>query len=135
MLKELYKNPLIIGIIFGAITYLYIWWTDSKDNEEDDIDDEREESFLSKYKIIIPIIVTLVVWGIAYFLLNRNKKEINIIETTDVLPQAQIGGEQNIVMSDDIVKSSSSDSIKSYNLISKGLNIPNKLPDAFIEIM
>ena len=140
---DIIKNPVVVGVICGIITYVYMKYTSDKINERR-IKRMKKENInlkLDKVNLLIPLAISIVGWFFAtnYFE-NEEKTEQTIIvsevpQINDIgkLPQSGGIGELNKQMNN--VIDSISDSARSYHLISRGLNIPNniKMPDVFIE--
>ena len=74
MLKEIIRNPVIIGLVAGTIVFAYLSWNRKKENErrlkkgKKIRDDDKYDD------IIIPIIVAVLVWFIVYGYFNYNKE-------------------------------------------------------------
>jgi hypothetical protein len=82
MLKEIATNPVILGLVAGAIVYAYLSWTRKKENERR-LKKGKKIKDADKYDdIIIPIIVAVLVWFIAIGYINYKK--------TSQQPQQQI---------------------------------------------
>jgi len=81
MLVEILKNPVIIGLLAGAIVYNYMAWNRKKEIEKrlkkgKKIKDEQ------KYNdIIIPSIVAIIVWFIAFAYFNyKEEKSVHPVQ-------------------------------------------------------
>lgn len=143
MVINIFKNPVVIGLIAGTLAYLYLWWTSEK------ITDERKKTEARKsVSIIIPIIVAVVAWFAAYMYFGNTDTSSNTLDNTvsGTTPIAGINLSRsngaftvpdnvaNLSINENIdIVYSSSDPAKSFHLIGKGINIPHKLPDVFIE--
>jgi hypothetical protein len=106
---DILNNPVIIGMLVGIITYMYLWWK----NEEEYKKNPRQNR---KTSIAIPVATSIVSFLLAYGTKYFDKDN-------------QSGGGVPEVMKDDMNIS------ESFKLVSKGVNIPNnlKIPDVFIE--
>jgi hypothetical protein len=136
---DILQNPMFIAIVAGTLTYVYMWWTNDKKYAKN-----PEEK--KPVNIYIPAIVTLVTWALVYgyYCTMENNSTIGVIgageEETAVLPQPKLTNQAFKLIEDkgpsikDIDKASS-DSVRSFQLVGRGLNIPNnlKMPDVFIE--
>lgn len=100
------KNPLVLGVIAGALTYGYLVW-----NKKNKKDTKKEIS------LVTPIIVALAVCIVAHLYFNSPQPSMALRGDAPTAPPIE----------------SSSDSAASFHLISKGLNIPNNVPEVFIE--
>jgi len=116
---DIFSNPVIIGLLVGILTYMYLWW-------------KNEEAYKKypknnrKTSILIPIATTVVTFILAYGY-NYNLEQ-----------QLSGGGSANIGSNqvEHNLGGNLSDNLnESFHLVSKGVNIPNnlKLPDVFIE--
>jgi hypothetical protein len=142
---EIISNPMFIAIFVGTITYAYMWWANEQRYR-------RNKLKKKPVNIIIPAIVTIVVWGVVYgynMSINKNAsslpeldklKDIPILELNNPKPQMASQAFKIMEPKEFIPASvangltSSAESVKSYQLVGKGLNIPSsKLPDVFIE--
>lgn len=121
---DIIKNPVVLGLIAGVLTYIYLWW--SKSNNSSKKNGKKYKKDKGDVNIMIPGIVALVVWFIAY-----GYTEFGTTVSTS-LPH-QVTALPNLDTKYKMVKTSSSDSIRSFNLINKGVSIPSALPDVFIE--
>ena len=124
------KNPIIIGILAAALTYLYLWWEEKKRMEK------NPKAKSMPPNIITPIIVGVIGWFIAsnYF---SNKTEVP--KVPDVTGSAQqalpkiIGGSKPVIVNQGIIDSDGSLGSASYHIISKR---DVKMPpiDVFIDL-
>lgn len=88
MLVEILKNPVIIGLLAGAIVYNYMAWNRKKEIEKrlkkgKKIKDEQ------KYNdIVIPSIVAIIVWFIsfAYFNYKEEKSGQSVQPLQSIIP-------------------------------------------------
>jgi hypothetical protein len=77
MLVEILKNPVIIGLLAGAIVYNYMAWNRKKEIEKrlkkgKKIKDEQ------KYNdIIIPSIIAIIVWFIVFAYFNYKEEKFS----------------------------------------------------------
>ena len=121
---DIFMNPIVIALLTGTLTYLYVWWS-NEDKYRKDPEAKKTSG------IIIPLVVTVITWILAYGYVELTGVNMNG-DVVNVAP--------NVVMGDkkifDLVKDNvSSASAKEFHLIGRGVNIPNnlKLPDVFIE--
>ena len=126
-LIEILQNPIVIGIIMGSLTYLFMIWDNSRKPEN-----EREE--ISIYTPIIMAVAACVIsYGVQMYL--SGDKKINISENIkeiaqDVLVMQPPSNIQN-------TNTASNSSVASYQLIGKGVGLPDNidLPDVFIDMI
>jgi hypothetical protein len=127
MYLDIIKNPIVLGVFAGAITYLYLMWGDKKKSGKQKQD----------VSLFYPIVVAIVVSVIAYGYFNYSNYGSTVL--TGSLPE-----QTNIKKGLDFaaptqnyhfVKEVTSESPASFHLISRGVNIPNSIniPDVFIE--
>lgn len=128
MYLDILKNPIFLAVLAGAITYLYLWWDNKK----------KKGKAKKNVNIIIPIVVAVVVCIIAYFGFNywstpstNNLTPDQIAIKTMTDPKISMSPKQTFHLTKDL----SSSEPASFHLITRGINIPNKLnvPDVFIE--
>lgn len=129
MYLDIIKNPIFLGVLAGALTYLYLLWSNNDKN-----DDKRKKDISLFTPIVVAIIVCVISYAYFNYFINSNTSKIDNTYITD-----QIIKNSNLTsmpiknnLEANITKTVSSDSA-SFHLISKGVNIPNSLPDVFIE--
>ena len=135
MYSDIIKNPIVLGVFAGALTYLYLMWTNDK---------KKNPKTKKEISLMAPIIVTVVVAIIAYAYFNSATSSVdtnNLIQdqillkkSFDIEPApalAPVATGNNYHFARDM----STESPASFHLISRGVNIPNNLniPDIFIE--
>lgn len=112
---DIFRNPVIIALLMGTLTYMYLWWC----NEEKYKKDPKNNR---KTSVWIPVAVTISTWILAYgyHMTYPDTVGSNTTVNTNGIPKA---------LSDSLEQS--------FHLIGKGVSIPNKLnlPDVFIETM
>jgi len=67
---NLVKNPIVIGIIAGIITYLYIHWNNETKHKK------NPKSKRKPVSLVTPIVVSIIVWFIATNYLDTVTKQI-----------------------------------------------------------
>lgn len=76
MLIEILKNPVIIGLLAGAIVYNYMAWNRKKEIEKR-LKKSKKIKEEQKYNdIIIPSIVAIIVWFIAFAYFNYKEEKM-----------------------------------------------------------
>lgn len=125
---DVVKNPIMIGLVAGMITYMYIKW--------------RNESMVKKNKnkkkknkdvnLLIPLSVFILFWFIsyAYFSSDSNNKSS---ESTFVPKKYKLTRDAPEIKLNSPVISNTSDPA-SFNMVSNGVHIPNHLPDIMFEM-
>ena len=122
MYFDIIKNPIVLGVLAGAVTYLYLWWSNNKKKPKD----KKEPSLF--FPIIVAVVVAIVAYG--YFS-SGTCNSATIVQ--EQIKQTNVPG--SVGKNYQFEKSVSSESPASFHLISRGVNIPNtvNVPDVFIE--
>lgn len=133
---DIIKNPMFIAIVIGTLTYIYMLWNNNYENSKIKNKNKRKN-----VNILIPAVVTIVVWAIVYGYYSIMEDTIS-----QNIPLAQLNNDNieiprltnktfKLIDDKNNINDLSSESAKSYQLVGKGLNIPNnlKLPEVFIE--
>ncbi len=122
------KNPVFIGVITGVVVYLYLKYQLDEKNKR--LIKKKKKIAEEDVNLMIPLVVGALAW---FFSMNyfedEIEQEINDIPIT-ISKNAEINEFNNELKR---IVESLSDSAESYQILGKGLNIPNKLPDVFIE--
>ena len=125
-MMDIIKNPVVIASVAGVLTYVYLYWNYKKAVKKN----KHKNKKVKPVNLMVPLGVTIIVWLVAFLYFGNEVEEqsVNIEPMNDRMMMMRnplmLGGKQQII---------SDDSVDSYQLISKGLNIPTKMPDAFIE--
>lgn len=114
-MEELLKNPMFIGVSAGAIVYFYLQW-DYKNKA-------KSGKKQKEVNLLIPLIAAVLFSLISYSYFNSSYCGNYVPDTT----VRGIGNKYKFT------KHLTSESPASFHLISKGINMPNNLPDVFIE--
>uniref|UniRef100_A0A6C0E8Z6 Uncharacterized protein n=1 Tax=viral metagenome TaxID=1070528 RepID=A0A6C0E8Z6_9ZZZZ len=120
---DVIRNPVILGLIAGVLTYLYIAWKDKKDRKK-----KKNKNKKSKFTgLAIPGVVALIVWFVAcgYFDYKKSNGHSDIRNALEA-PQ----GSYKLVRETGNLSGSAS---PPYTLINSGVKIPTNLPDVLIE--
>ena len=127
------KNPIVIGILALALTYLYMWWEEKKRREKNPKAKKRS------INIITPVVVGGIAWFVASNFLNKETPTDNGVEqmvqqdAKDVLPSIVGGKKPVLVQKDGIIDSAGSLGSASYHIISKR-NVRLPPTDVFIDL-
>jgi H+/Cl- antiporter ClcA len=121
---DILKNPVIIGLFAGVLTYIYLWWCLKEDNKRRK---NKNKKIKKDVNLIIPSVIAVIVWFITYGYFEYNTKESRpremAIEHPDVPKTYKL-----------VKDNSSSDNVASFSLLNRGISVPNKpIPDVFIE--
>jgi len=125
---DILKNPTVISLLIGGITFVVMNHFNVQRSDKMSRNDmkkrkQRSKSLFGEPKevnILVSVLVTIILW---YYLYSQQKNDI---------PALNINPIDNPMQS-----LSSSESRKSYNLLGKGLQLPNgqQLPDIFHKII
>ena len=75
MLVEILKNPVIIGLLAGAIVYNYMAWNRKKEIEKRLKKGKKIKEEQKYNDIIIPTIVAIIVWFISFAYFNYKEEK------------------------------------------------------------
>jgi len=75
MLVEILKNPVIIGLLAGAIVYNYMAWNRKKEIEKRLKKGKKIKEEQKYNNIIIPTIVAIIVWFITFAYFNYKEEK------------------------------------------------------------
>jgi len=115
---DIIKNPIVIGIIVGALVYICLKWYYYKQNNDDKKDGQTKTN--TEVSIIPPIVAGVVAYFLSYYFLNKcDKSGVTLID---------VPSNKNVTKTNSI-----SESPQTFYLVNKGVNIPNKLPDILID--
>lgn len=120
--NDLVSNPLLIGLLAGAVTYFYLDWENKKKHKKNPKLQKRKINYL------VPIAVGLVVWFLACSYMESEPVQITAPHEQNVVEP----NKYKLVRDEDINLSESFGS-KSYHMVGKGVKIPGNLPDVLIE--
>lgn len=141
---DIIKNPIVIAILAGAITYVYL----SRDSDEN-YNKKKNKKSKKEINLAIPLVVAVIVWFLAY-----SYFEYNIDNTQQINHNIMTGG--NLMFGDQIVDHkiiplpvqhskghkfigdiiSDSSSAKSFSLLPTNgtVTIPKELPDVLLRM-
>lgn len=135
---DIIKNPVIIGLLAGTITYIYLTWNLNEKNKKRQKKGQKKEEI----NLMIPLVISIIGWFIAYAYFeytpdkNTQFPQINLFDKTHntkiemPIPVAPQAGYKFI---GDAVSDSSDP--KSFSLLAGGgVTIPTKLPDVLLEL-
>ena len=133
---DIIKNPIIIGLAMGALTYGYLSYTVNEKNEENSKKKKSKRKEKESVNLMIPLVVAVITWFIVYAYFEYNtESQINnpqimptIGESLPIpLPVSPKHGFIKDVMTD------TSDP-QPFSLINTGMTVPTKLPDVLLDI-
>jgi hypothetical protein len=127
---DIIKNPVVIGLLFGSVSYAYLMWQNKKKNKNKNKDKKK------KINIIIPILISFIGWFIAYSYFNYdvdknvvyefNKSSNKNAMPLPMLPQKSYKFTGNV--------NPESVDFHSVNYVASGINIPTKLPEVLLQM-
>jgi flagellar basal body-associated protein FliL len=134
---DIVRNPVVIGLFVGTMTYAYLSHS-AKDKNKNDKNYKKQ-----KINLMIPLVMALIGWFIAYaYFENKNDKIVPAAETQSAmvsrnniqLPLPISPSPQHFIK--DVVSESTTSDPKSFELLKGGssVNIPDNLPDVFLEM-
>jgi len=133
MFKKLIMNPVIIGLVAGIIVYNYMSWNKRKLIEKKLKKGKKLKPKESYNDIIIPSLVAIIVWFIAYGYFNYNKTSpLNMDEgvVDGNVPQYKL-------VKDSSSNKANNSADRSFTLITNQNDImlptSNKVPGVFVD--
>ena len=131
---DIVKNPVIIGLFAGVLTYVYMEWKNTKDYKKNKNKNKKKK----EVNLLIPLGVAIVFWFIAYAYLTSDGGDASVA-TVDAKEQIKrdlvrdLNAEQIPKYK---FKKDGSDTSEplSFNLVSGGIQIPDRLPDILFEV-
>ena len=137
---DIIKNPVIIGLTFGVLTYVYMVWVENEKMKKNKKNKKNKKYIKKKINLLIPLVVTIITWFISYSYFeykNPVRAELNLpdiirpsrIPQITPLPLVQI---PNYKFVGDVLSASSDP--KSFSLITNGITLPTKLPEVLLEM-
>ena len=117
---DIIKNPVIIGILFGVVSYAYLVWQNKKKNKNKNKDKKK------KINLLIPVLISFIGWFIAYSYFNYDNDTNKNTIPLPILPQKSYKFTGNV--------NPESVDFHSVNYVSNGINIPTKLPEVLLQM-
>ncbi len=132
---DIFKNPIVIGLTMGTIVYGYLAYTVNEKNEENEKKKKNKRKDKESVNLIIPLVVAIIAWFIAYAYFEYNNESIDI---KPVLSDRQPGLPLPLNVSPkfgfvkDVISETSEP--QQFSLINSGLTVPDNLPDILLDI-
>jgi hypothetical protein len=124
------KNPILIGLISGALIYGYLVITTNEKNKKKSKKDEKD-----KVNLLIPLVVGVIVWFLTYAYFDYNSNSNNIIKNDGIknvtLP-LPLKPASNYNFIKDIISESSEP--EKFSLVTTGTKPPIKIPDVLLQM-
>lgn len=140
---DILRSPIIIGILVGALTYIYMYWEADKKHKK------NPKSKMKQISFVVPAAVGVIVWFMAssYFGSTQNSgigfdqldKKISIHNNYKLVGQGfdnNVASTINKVINNDVIspaESAGSFGSRSYHLIGRN-NIKLPPTDVFIDL-
>ena len=131
---DIVKNPIIIGLAVGGLTYCYLSHTKNEENSKKKKKNNKTESI----NLLIPLVIAILAWFIAYAYFEYNcddfieNQEIEIRQSGIGSMPYPIAPESKHSFTRDVITASSEP--REFNLIHTGVTIPKKLPDVLLDV-
>lgn len=136
---DIIKNPIVIGLTAGLITYGYLTMAVNERNEKRS-KKKGKKTENESVNLLIPVVVSIIMWFLAYAYFEHSSDSVeydqinsgaNILKKTPPLP-LPLPPSPKFNFIRDIVSESSEP--KSFTLVTKGVNIPQKIPDVLMDM-
>jgi hypothetical protein len=136
-ITDIITNPVVIGLLAGLITYIYMRWRNDRNK------DKKKKKDIN---LLIPFAVFVVFWFISYAYFSSCDEDIvtkqqatiennipNVFENISLKKNNDVS--IKIKPSNQVAVSETSEPV-SFNLVSKsnGVHIPDNLPDILFEM-
>ena len=132
MFLDILKNPIVVALLAGTLTYLYLWWTNEQKYKQ-------EPEAKKKIGMLAPLMVTIITWAILYGYMEMSSttmldNDVSVSEPNINIPNIKGGNKVPITGGKNIIDISSAAN-NNIRLINKGLTVPEniELPGVFIE--
>jgi heme/copper-type cytochrome/quinol oxidase subunit 2 len=150
---DILKNPIIIGLIAGALAYVYLTWTQNEQNEKYKKKHKKEKKN-EDVNLLIPLVIAIIVWFIAYAYLengtvystdefNNENNVVNQVGDAYIRPHLaqkitlplplQVPQTKGYRFVKDVLSDTTEP--KEFVMLNRGVNVPNHLPDVMIDMM
>jgi hypothetical protein len=134
---DIAKNPVIIGLFAGVLTFVYMEWKNRKDYKKSKNKNKNKKK--KEVNLLIPLGVIIVFWFIAHAYLTSDTGDTTSVSMIDAKDQIKRDLSRDLT-ADQVPKykfkkgmSDTSEPL-SFNLVSGGIQIPNQLPDILFEV-
>lgn len=144
---DIITNPVIIGLLVGAATFGYLSWDCCNKNEQNKKKIKKGKMNPEEVNLLIPLIVTIIAWFIAYAYFEYNPAKQFIVPhqiQSGIVPIGEqmdrvgrtalplpIPPRQEHLFVRDVISESSD---PSFSIIQSGTIIPRELPDVLLEL-
>jgi len=128
---DIIKNPVVIGMFAGLGTYVYQKYNTDERNAKRR--KKNKKAKLEEVNLVIPLLVTLIVWFIAYAYLesdNKHARNVSVSRPNNSILNMEPAGYR---FTNDALSESSDPKSFSLLLGGGGVTVPHNLPDVYIE--
>lgn len=138
---DIIKNPIIVGLTMGALTYCYLSWTVNEKNEQNEKKKKGKRKEKETVNLLIPLVVAIIAWFIAYAYFEYSV-DTNDPNQRDQLGIATLKGPKGLVpiplapspkfgFVGDVLSDSTDNR---FTLVGDGVQVPVNLPDVLLDI-
>jgi len=116
MMKDLYKNPIVLGILVAALTYAFLWWREEQKHKQ------NPEEPKKKVNVLIPGVTGGLTWFVlsSYFDYSKQNQQKGGELTTNT----EIHKLENTKLSAHESDSDNDNKSDSYRMVSRGVIQP-----------
>lgn len=137
---DILKNPIVIGLTAGALTYGYLTMGVNERNEKNSKQKKRgKKTEKESVNLLIPLVVGIIAWFLAYayFEYSGDNSNTTYGETNNILKKVPPlplplppSPKYNFIK--DVVSESSEP--RAYTLVTQGVNVPQNIPDVLMDM-
>ncbi len=133
---DIIKNPVILGLLAGVVTYLYTSWNIKEKNKKN----KKKNKKPIEVNLMIPLVVGIIVWFLVYgyfeFSATTGNKHNMITSINNTIKKPiPMSPDKGFRFAKDEIPTSSSSDAKEFSLLKGGaITVPTKLPDVFIDM-
>jgi hypothetical protein len=142
---DIIKNPVIIGLFAGTLTYIYMTYNIKNETDEDNKKNKKKKNIVN-INLLIPLVVAVIFWFITYAYFENKPTNLSLPINADTNTTFVTNGPikhklplpiiptKSYTFTKDVADSISSD-VKSFSLLTNGVNVPKNLPDIMIDMI
>lgn len=129
-LIDIVKNPVIIGLIAGVFTYIYMKWKYNKKDKKNKKNKNNKNNKKKDVNLLIPLAIFILFWFISYAYFSSSDAE----KSYDIDKIQNAKDIKIEVAKTKLDSHSSNDEPLSFKLVSNGVYIPSQLPEIMFEM-
>jgi hypothetical protein len=128
---DIIKNPVVIGLVAGVITYMYMGWSLEEKNKKN----KKHKKPQEEVNLMIPLVVGVIMWFLAYgYFEFSGVASISVpVVNQQIQHPVPLPPDAGFRFTKDVIPSSSSDT-KEFSLLTGGVTVPAVLPDVMIDM-